>query len=321
LLALVAVRTRRHDLAESYIRRGLDYCIERDLGDTPFTEAWRAALDAQRGRWPQAEDTAELVLSRGGVGLATAVTLTTFARLLVRQGREGRHEALEAARERAERSGELWLLAPIASVLAEAAWLEGRAHDVSGLTQPAWEASSTRGEVWVTAELAAWRKRAGLVDPIDESTPEPYASELAGDALGAAALWDKLGCPYEAALARADSDNEKAQRLALDQLRELGAEPAATIVARRLRSRGAKGLPRGPRPSTRENPAGLTSREVEVLTLVAEGLRNGDIAQRLFLSEKTVSHHVSAILHKLDVKTRGEAGAAAVRLGLARDDA
>jgi DNA-binding NarL/FixJ family response regulator len=56
-----------------------------------------------------------------------------------------------------------------------------------------------------------------------------------------------------------------------------------------------------------------------VLALVADGLRNGDIAQRLFLSEKTVAHHVSAILRKLDVRTRGEAGAAAVRLGLTRD--
>jgi DNA-binding NarL/FixJ family response regulator len=142
---------------------------------------------------------------------------------------------------------------------------------------------------------------------------------LAGDPLGAAALWDELDSPYEAAVARAQSDDEEALRLALDQLRELGAGPAAAIVARRLRSLGAKGLPRGPRHTTRENPAGLTSREVEVLALVAEGLRNGDIARRLFLSERTVAHHVSAVLRKLDVRTRGEAGAAAVRLGLTRD--
>jgi DNA-binding CsgD family transcriptional regulator len=192
---------------------------------------------------------------------------------------------------------------------------------VAPATDAIFEAIMRAGETWVAADLATYRRRAGIHDDVPDWFPEPYALELAGDPLAAAAIWDELGCPYEAALARADSDDETALRLALDQLRDLGAEPAAAIVARRLRSRGAKGLPRGPRPATRENPANLTAREVEVLTLVAQGLRNGDIAQRLFLSEKTVSHHVSAILRKLDVHTRGEAGAAAVRLGLTADEA
>jgi DNA-binding NarL/FixJ family response regulator len=79
-------------------------------------------------------------------------------------------------------------------------------------------------------------------------------------------------------------------------------------------------LPRGPRPSTRQNPGGLTSRELEVLELVASGLTNGEIADRLFLSERTVGHHVSAILRKLDVRSRAEATAVAVRLGVAAKD-
>ena len=98
----------------------------------------------------------------------------------------------------------------------------------------------------------------------------------------------------------------------------LALRPAAAIVARRLRERGARGLPRGPRPRTRENPAGLTARELEVLALLVDGLRNAQIAERLVVSEKTVDHHVSAILRKLDVRSRGEAGAEAARLGLAR---
>jgi DNA-binding NarL/FixJ family response regulator len=105
-------------------------------------------------------------------------------------------------------------------------------------------------------------------------------------------------------------------RRALDELQALGSPSAAAIVARRLRERGARGLPRGARPKTRANPAGLTARELEVLALVAEGMRNAEIAQRLVVSAKTVDHHVSAILRKLDVRTRGEAGAKAARLGL-----
>ncbi len=135
----------------------------------------------------------------------------------------------------------------------------------------------------------------------------------------AAAAWEALGCPYEAALALADAGDEPALREAHDRLRGLGARPAAAIVARRLRVRGARDVRHGPQARTRENPAGLTRRELEVLALLAEGLRNAEIAERLVLAEKTVHHHVSAVLRKLDVRTRGQAGAQARRLGLLDD--
>ena len=97
---------------------------------------------------------------------------------------------------------------------------------------------------------------------------------------------------------------------------ELGAVAAAARVSRSLHELGARDVPAGPRAATRENPAGLTPREGEVLGLVVTGLRNAEIASRLFVSERTVGQHVSAILRKLEVKTRGQASAKAARLGL-----
>jgi hypothetical protein len=130
---------------------------------------------------------------------------------------------------------------------------------------------------WLAAPsggLARWRRRAGTREPTPAKIAEPFALELADKHETAARVWARLGCPYEAALALADAREEESLRYALDQLNRLGARPAAAIVVQRLREQGLRSLPRGPRPRTRENPAGLTARELEVLALLATGLRN-----------------------------------------------
>ena len=226
---------------------------------------------------------------------------------------------LDEALALAKGTGEPERLAPVAAARAEAAWLEGRPEAVRGETDLAFDLALERHVPRFVGELAAWRLRAGVADPVAAEISGPHALELAGDWSAAAERWLELGCRYEAALALAETGDEESLRAALDQLQELEAGPAATIVSRRLREHGARGVPRGPRPATRSNPAGLTSREVEVVGLVAEGLRNSEIAGRLVLSERTVDHHVSSILRKLGVHTRVEAAAAARRLGIAQD--
>ena len=124
-----------------------------------------------------------------------------------------------------------------------------------------------------------------------------------------------MGCPYEQALALAEGD-ESAQLAALEILETLGAGPAVERLRQTLRATGVRGIPRGPRPSTKENPAGLTNRQIEVLALMADGSSNAEIADRLFISPKTVDHHVSAILAKLEARTRAEAVAIGVKRGL-----
>jgi DNA-binding CsgD family transcriptional regulator len=229
-----------------------------------------------------------------------------------RRGDPGIWPLLDEALAHAEPRHEMQWIAPVAIARAEAAWLEGRHDAAIAETEAAYEAAAG---TWYEAGLRYWRWRAGADEPLPTTGEQQYRLEMSGDPVAASEAWTAIGCPYEAAFALLDADEEGLKR-ALAELQSMGAAPAAKIVAAKLRSRGARGVPRGPRPSTRENPAGLTARELEVLQLVADGLRNAEIAGRLVVSEKTVDHHVSAILRKLDVRTRGEASAEAARTGM-----
>lgn len=96
----------------------------------------------------------------------------------------------------------------------------------------------------------------------------------------------------------------------------LGAARLATRIRGELRDEGIKGVPAGPRLSTRQHSVGLTARQAEVLALMAEGLSNPEIADRPFISSRTAEHHVSAILSKLSAPTREEAVGIADELGV-----
>jgi DNA-binding NarL/FixJ family response regulator len=139
--------------------------------------------------------------------------------------------------------------------------------------------------------------------------------QIGGRVRGAAAAWADAGCAYEQARALADGDS-KAALEALALFETMGARPAAEALRRTLRAAGVRGLPRGIRGSTRANPHELTDRELEVLLLLCEGLKNAEIAERLSRSVRTVDHHLAAAFSKLGVSSRTEAMAAAQRAGL-----
>jgi DNA-binding CsgD family transcriptional regulator len=199
----------------------------------------------------------------------------------------------------------------LAAVCAEAAWLAGDREGVVREVQPAYELARRQRDPRMNGELAAWLWRVGALGQQPTEIAEPYALEISGDWQGAARAWKALGCPYEHACVLAWYGTEPAQREALAILDQLGAAPAARVLRKRMHTQGVRGVPRGSRTSTRSNPHGLTRREAEILALLSEGLRNSAIAKRLFVSKKTVDHHVSAILTKLGVPSRAEAVAMA----------
>jgi DNA-binding CsgD family transcriptional regulator len=131
----------------------------------------------------------------------------------------------------------------------------------------------------------------------------------------AAAAWDALGCAWWGALCLGLSPDLDDARSGTARLAALGAD-ASRVAVLRVRPEAGLAVPRGPRRRTQDNPAGLTAREMEVLALLAEGLTNAQLAERLFLSEKTVDHHVSSVLRKLAEPTRSGAVAAALHRGI-----
>ncbi|HMG42620.1 MAG TPA: AAA family ATPase [Acidimicrobiales bacterium] len=309
-----AGEVRRYDLAVPALREAIAFCDDRDLlAQMRYCQAWLARCELEQGHWDEAAALAgELVAKPSTTGVTRLTALTVLGKLRARRGDPGAWPALDEALALARANGHLQRLWPAAAARAEAAWLDGHAlGDEVTVVEEAHRLATGLAYPWAVDELSFWLWRAGQAIPDPDPVPgaeatTPFALHRRGDAAGAAAAWSALGCPYEAALAGADSDDVDAVEAAHAELTRLGARPAAGYTAARLRALGGRAV-RGPNAATRANPFGLTPREVDVAGLLARQLTNAEIAARLFISAKTVDHHVSSILTKLGVGTRREA--------------
>jgi DNA-binding CsgD family transcriptional regulator/tetratricopeptide (TPR) repeat protein len=316
-LAWMLCVRREWQLAETYLGPAITFCREHGQ-ELSLEQLHTLTMESHLalGRWDEAAQAAAAVLADGSrSGHARCAALVVRATVLARRGRPAHLSLLDEAAQLAARTGLPHLLPPIAVARAEAAWLAGRPQDVLDLCDAPDEAT-LQFDPFAGYALTVWRRRAGADAGEPAGLPEPYRMLLSGDHSGAARWWLDHGQPYEAALASSGSADADALRQALRVLQDLGARPAVAILARELRDLGERYQPSERRPVTFTHPAGLTGREVQVLRLLAAGLRNADIAERLVVSPRTVDHHVSSILRKLDARSRAEAVTAAVRAGL-----
>ncbi|MGO4129047.1 helix-turn-helix transcriptional regulator [Inquilinus sp. YAF38] len=294
--------------AEGHLASGITYTAERDLDHANhYMRSWLALTRLYQGRWDEAAEIATALIEGPHVAMVSRImALVALGRVRARRGDPGVAAVLDEALDLALQTDTLQRLAPVRTARAEAAWLSDQPERTMAEAAAAYELAVRHGHRWHAGEFSFWRWRAGdRNDPPRWAAP-PFLLQVKGDWQGAAAAWDRLGCPYEQARALADGDMP-ARLTALEIFDRLGAAPAAAALRQRMRVEGVRRVPRGPRAATRHNPLGLTPREMQILDCLTQGLSNGQIGTRLHVSPKTVDHHVSSVLAKLGACTRGEA--------------
>jgi DNA-binding CsgD family transcriptional regulator/tetratricopeptide (TPR) repeat protein len=308
-LASSAVLQRRHGDARRFLVEGIEYCSERDLDSwTLYLEGWEAQLHLDLGDLGRARACAEALLRHSGIASVGEIEpLVTLAHVLARTGTGSADDLVERAWSLASGMHELQRVAPAVTARCEIAWIAGDSTLPATVAAEVWPLAESADCPWNRGAVARWLSpdRVGALGGAAAIGPvaPPFEAEIAGAWVEAATIWESLGCPFDQGLALARSGEGDALTKAIGVFERLGAHAAAGRARADLRAQGWP-VPRAPRASTRVHPAGLTTRESEVLDLLAQGYTDAGIADRLVISRRTAEHHVAAVLTKLGVTSR-----------------
>ena len=314
-LVINAVEMNDYPFAEKILEEGIQYCKERDLDSfTSHLLAYKARLNLEIGKWDEAYRIADnLIKNEDQLAIVKIWALIVLATIKMRRGEGDLLPFLLEAKEKAFETMESTKIIPSLVTLLEYEWITGtriiEKEDLENVI-PMVEQTS---KFFQKNEFVFWFKRARKQQVQIQEFYEGFRVDNPTEARNAANLWEQIGCPYEQALTLFEG-NEADKRIAVEIVHNLGADAVYEKMKLEMRRSGIKNIPRGIRKTTQSNSAHLTERELDVLQLLKEGLQNKEIASRLFISPKTVDHHISSIFFKLDVKSRTKAVQEAMKL-------
>jgi DNA-binding CsgD family transcriptional regulator len=277
---------------------------------------WKARLNLETGNWEEAFAIANNLLQKEILLPVIKIgALMVAAIIKMRKGDQDALSLLLEAKTMAFETTELQRIVPVLSALLEYEWITGKSYIEQETLDRTINMFTKAKKISRKSRFVFWLSKVRKQSLQGSERHKSNGVSKVKIAPEEASSWERLGCPYEQALSLFDG-NDDDKRKALSIMQQLGANAVSEKLKMEMRSFGIKKIPRGLRESTKINPAQLTNRELDVLQLLKNSIQNKEIAETLFISPKTVDHHISSILFKLEVNSRSKAVSKAVRLGI-----
>ena len=314
-LASNAVKMKDNLFAKKILEEGIQYCEERGL-DTynKYLAVFKAWLSLNTGIWNEAYHIAEnLIKNTDQHPIVKIEAIVIVATIKMRRGHSDILPLLIEAKEKAFETMEPQRILPVLTALLEYEWIMGTSFVKKEDIDHAIPMVPNGGNMYLKNKFCLWLLKARKQKILLPDFLDGYQVDDKATAMKSSALWKKLNCPYEQALTLFEGDDND-KRAAIEIVQKLGADAIYEKMKFEMRASGIKSIPRGIRKSTKSNPANLTDRELDVIHLLKDGMQNKEIAARLFISPKTVDHHISSIFFKLEVNSRTKAVKEAISL-------
>jgi len=309
------IMIKNFDFATKFIEAGIQYCEERDLDSwTMYMLSSKARIKLETGNWDEALKVADDLLKKEIQSPPIKIgALLVAATIKMRKGDADVLPLLQEAKTKAVQTMELQRIIPALVALLEYEWITGTQYLEKETLDNTIQMMQHMGNVYENSEFDFWLQKARKERTSLAQYHEAYQLTTEHQIQLAVDFWERAGCPYQLAMSLFEG-NEEQKRKSISIVQRLGALAVYEKLKFQMRSSGIKSIPRGLRKTTQSNPAQLTERELDILQLLNKGLQNKEIAAQLFISAKTVDHHISSILFKLDAKTRTKAVQEAIRL-------